>query len=76
MNMKSYFKELIRDRLTLWVYQCARWGDMNRYLLMFEEYAAGCCDTYNMYTGDFWYFDFDDIEYIFKSLVEYRKGVR
>ena len=76
MNMKNYVKERMRYRLTLWVNQCAKWGDMDRYLWMFEEYAAGCCDTYNMYSGGVWYLNFDDIEYIFKSLVEYRKGVR
>ena len=74
MNMKSYVKDYIRDRLTLWVNQCAKWGDMDRYLWMFEEYAAGCFDTYNMYSGDFRHLNFDDIEYIFNSLVEYRKG--
>lgn len=75
MNMKNYVKDCIRDRITLWVNQCVKWGDMNRYLWMVEEYADGCCDIYNAFSGDFWHLKFDDIEYIFNSLVEYRKGV-
>lgn len=75
MNMKNYVKECMRERLTLWVNQCVKWGDMGRYLWMFEEYADGCCDTYNAFSGDSWRLNFDDIMYIFNSLVEYRKGV-
>lgn len=76
MIEKTYVKQCLRDRLKLWVNQCAKFDDLNRYVWMFSEFADGCILTAREYDCEVDFLNFTDIYFIFRSLVEYRKGVQ
>ena len=77
--MKEYLRGLMRRRLQSYVGGAARWPEKeNDYLWLFLNYVDGLNDVLIVEARikDAIFVDYIDARYVFKSLVEYRKGAK